>query len=278
MPPEKHALLGASSAERWLMCPPSARLGEQFPDTASEYAAAGTLAHAIAELKARKYFVEPMSNRAFNARLKKLKEDPHYDKGMDAATDTYLEHLKALAMSYGSVQPFVALETRVDFGDCVPEGFGTTDCIIIGAGRMCVADYKNGAGVLVEAEANPQMMLYALGALKVYAPIYGDTIREVHLSIVQPNAGGVREWDTTVEALREWGEKVVKPAAALAWEDIIAESCPSISWTEIRMRFKVIWELSILLMSRISLIRLNRCLEEIEIFCRQSVTRSWSPR
>ena len=94
------------------MCPPSARLGEQFPDTASEYAAAGTLAHAIAELKARKYFVEPMSNRAFNARLKKLKEDPHYDKGMDAATDTYLEHLKALAMSYGSVQPFVALETR----------------------------------------------------------------------------------------------------------------------------------------------------------------------
>ena len=56
MPPEKHALLGASSAERWLMCPPSARLGEQFPDTASEYAAAGTLAHAIAELKARKYF------------------------------------------------------------------------------------------------------------------------------------------------------------------------------------------------------------------------------
>lgn len=85
MPPEKHALLGASSAERWLMCPPSARLGEQFPDTASEYAAAGTLAHAIAELKARKYFVEPMSTRMFNARLKKLKEDPHYDKGMDAA-------------------------------------------------------------------------------------------------------------------------------------------------------------------------------------------------
>ena len=155
------------------MCPPSARLGEQFPDTASEYAAAGTLAHAIAELKARKYFVEPMSTRTFNARLKKLKEDPHYDKGMDAATDTYLEHLKALAISYGSVQPFVALETRVDFGDYVPEGFGTADCIIIGAGRMCVADYKNGAGVLVEAEANPQMMLYALGALKVYAPIYG---------------------------------------------------------------------------------------------------------
>lgn len=218
MPPEKHALLGASSAERWLKCPPSARLGEQFPDTASEYAAAGTLAHAIAELKARKYFLEPMPTRTYNARLKKLREDPHYDKGMEAATDLYLEHLKALAMSYSSVQPFVALETRVDFGDFVPEGFGTADCVMIGAGRMCVADYKNGAGVLVEAQENPQMMLYALGALKVYAPIYGDTIREIHLSIVQPNAGGVREWETTVEALRAWGEEVVKPTASLAWE------------------------------------------------------------
>lgn len=218
MPPEKHALLGASSAERWLNCPPSARLGEQFPDTASSYAAAGTLAHAIAELKARKYFTEPMSTRSFNSRLKKLKEDPNYDKGMDAVTDTYLEYLKSLAMSYGSVQPFVALETRVNFEDYVPEGFGTADCVIIGADRMCVVDYKNGAGVLVAAEANPQMMLYALGALKVFAPIYGDSIRNIHLSIVQPNAGGIREWGCTVDDLREWGETVVKPAASLAWE------------------------------------------------------------
>lgn len=218
MPPEKHALLGASSAERWLHCPPSARLGERFPDTASPYAAAGTLAHSIAELKARKYFLEPMSTRTYHARLKKLREDPHYDKGMEAATDLYLEHLKALAMSYGPVPPFVALETRVDFGDFVPEGFGTADCVLIGGDRICVADYKNGAGVLVEAQENPQMMLYALGALKVYAPVYGDTIRRVHLSIVQPNAGGIREWETSVEALRAWGEGVVKPAAVLAWE------------------------------------------------------------
>lgn len=217
MPPSNHALLGASSSKRWLNCPPSARLGEGLPDTPSDYAAAGTLAHAIAELKVRKY-IEPMSTRSYNSQMKKLKADPHYDKGMDAATDSYLEHIKALAMSYGAVQPFIALETQVDFSDFVPEGFGTADCIVVAPPRMCVVDYKNGAGVLVEAEDNSQMMLYALGALKTYYPIYGDSIREIHLSIVQPNAGGIREWDTTVEALREWGETVVKPAAALAWE------------------------------------------------------------
>ena len=217
MPPEKHALLGASSAHRWLNCPPSARLGEQFPDTASDYAAAGTLAHAMAELKARKYFLEAVPTRTYNARMKKLKADPHYDKGMDAATDLYLEHLKSLAMSYGDITPFVALEVRVDYGDYVPEGYGTADCVIIGGDRLCVVDYKNGAGVPVEAENNPQLMLYALGALHVYAPIYGDKIRTIDLSIVQPNAGGVKQWMTTAVELFAWAMTTVQPAARLAW-------------------------------------------------------------
>lgn len=214
---DAHALLSASSSERWLHCPPSARLGEQFPDTGSAYAAAGTLAHAIAELKARKYFLEPMSTRTYNARMKKLKEDPSYDKGMDASTDEYLDYLKALAMRFGAAQPFVALETRVDFSDYAPEGFGTADCIMIGDRRLCVNDYKNGSGVPVEAENNSQMMLYALGALKLYAPIYGDTIREIHLAIIQPNAGGVKEWSCTRAELEAWGLSYVQPRAALAY-------------------------------------------------------------
>lgn len=215
--PEQHALLSASSSERWLRCPPSARLGEQFPDTGSKYAAAGTLAHALAELKARKYFLEPMSTRTYNSRLKKLKEDPSYDKGMDTSTDEYLDYLKNLTMTFGAVQPFVALETRVDFSDYAPEGFGTADCIIIGSGRLCVNDYKNGVGVPVEAEHNSQMMLYALGALKLYAPIYGDTIQEIHLAIIQPNAGGVKEWSCTRAELEAWGLDYVQPRAALAY-------------------------------------------------------------
>lgn len=218
MPPELHSPLGASGAKRWLNCPPSVKLSEGLPDTASSYAAAGTLAHAIAELKAQRYFMAAMSTRAYNAEMKRLKADPNYDRAMDGDTDTYLEHLKALAMSYGTIQPFVALETRVDYGDYAPGGFGTADCIIIGGDRMCVADYKNGAGVPVDAEMNPQMMLYALGALKVYWPIYGDSIKHIHLSIIQPNSGGIKEWDTTMDAVRDWGEKVVKPAAALAAE------------------------------------------------------------
>lgn len=215
--PEQHAKLSASSAYRWLNCPPSVRLAEQFPSTTSSYAEAGRLAHSIAELKARKYFLEPMSARTYNSLQKKLQADPYYDKGMEDSTDTYLEVLKETALAFAQ-SPFVALETRVDFSDCVPDGFGTADCIMISGDTIVVIDYKNGAGVPVEAEENPQMMLYALGALQVYAPIFGDSIRKTVLKIVQPNAGGTKEWETTVEQLRIWASETVQPTAQLAFD------------------------------------------------------------
>lgn len=219
MPPEKHALLGASSAHRWLNCPGSARLTENMPETTSPYAEAGRLAHEIAELKARQYFIETLPKRSYNAKLKKLKESEHYERGMDGATDEYMEHLKARAMSYPTA-PTVALEVQVDFSDVVPEGFGTADCIMIGSGRLDVVDYKNGSGVIVEAENNSQMMLYAWGALRYFKPIFGNSIETVHMSIVQPNAGGVREWETPIDGLIQWLIYTAKPKAQSAWDGV----------------------------------------------------------
>lgn len=215
--PEQHALLSASSSARWLHCPPSVRLGEGIQETTSEYAEAGRVAHAIAEIKARSYFLEPCTKRQLTAALKPLKADPHYDKSMDTATDIYLDYLKELAMRYGTAQPAVALEVRVDYSDYAPEGFGTSDCVMVGGDMLSVVDYKNGAGVPVSAEDNSQMMLYALGALKLYEPIYGASIQNIHMAIVQPNAGGVKEWETTREYVEAWGAQEVRPVAELAY-------------------------------------------------------------
>ena len=174
------------------------------------------MAHSIAELKARKYFLEPMGTREYGISLKKLQEDSYYDKRMDDSTDAYLEVLKETAMGFAN-PPFVALETRVNFSDYVEDGFGTADCIMIGGDTIVIIDYKNGAGVPVESEDNPQMKLYTLGALQVFAPIFGDSVKRVVLKIVQPNAGGTKSWETTVDLLRTWGTDVVKPTAAKAF-------------------------------------------------------------
>lgn len=222
--PEIHAKLSASASHSWLNCPQYIKVQELFPESTSSYAEAGRLAHAIAEYKARSYFLEPVGKRGYNARLKKFAAEPDYDPAMEEATELYLETLKEQAMTF-SAPPFVALEARVDYSEYAPDGFGTADCIMIGGGRIVICDYKNGAGVPVEAERNSQMMLYALGALASFRPIYGDTTTTARLVIIQPHAGGVKEWEISVEELTRWGHEVVAPRAKTALEGA-EPACP----------------------------------------------------
>lgn len=212
--PEKHALLSASSADRWMHCPPSARLTEGLPDTTSEYAQAGRVAHAIAELRLRKQFLEPMSQKTFTLRLNKIKKDPHFDPEMLHTTEEYADFVTEQALAFPA-QPYVAVEQQLDLGSFVPEGFGTADCVLIGAGVLHVIDYKHGQGHPVEAQDNPQLKLYALGAIMRYYQFYD--IQTVRMSIVQPRAGGIKTWDTTREALIDWGVQTVRPLAKMAF-------------------------------------------------------------
>lgn len=209
-----HALLSASGAYCWLHCTPSARLEATLPDTTSEAAKKGTLAHEIAELKLRKWN-EPMGPRKFAAALKKFKADPLYEPEMDTHTDMYVDYIKSVVHGFSS-PPYIAIERKVDLTAFVPDSFGTSDCIIIGGKQLHVIDYKNGQGHPVEAERNPQMMLYALGALRAYSMLY--EIETVHLAIVQPKVWQrPSEWSLSASDLLAWGE-LIKPIAQQAFD------------------------------------------------------------
>lgn len=209
-----HALLSASGAHRWLHCPPSARLEATLPDTESEAAKRGTLAHEISELKLRKAFTDQMPTRTYNAALKKFKAHELYEPVMEDHTNAYLDYVQKIVHSFPS-PPFVAIERKVDLTDYVPESFGTSDCIIVGSRQLHVIDYKNGQGVPVGAEDNPQMKLYALGALKAFSLLF--PIDTVHLAIVQPKVWEQpSEWSLSAADLLAWGESI-KPIALQAF-------------------------------------------------------------
>lgn len=210
--PDKHAILSPSAAHRWLHCTPAPRVEAEFPETTSEYAEEGRLAHSVCELAAKKKFTV-MNNRAYNSRLKKLKADPKWDDEMLSTAATYVEHLTEHAMRFEHA-PYVALEVQVDITDYAPEAFGTCDCIMIGGDELIITDYKHGKGVPVSAQDNPQMLLYALGALKLYRPIYGDMIRRVSTYIDQPRLDSYDGASMTVEELLAWGESIKSKAAA----------------------------------------------------------------
>lgn len=212
--PDKHAILSPSAAHRWLHCTPAPRVEAEFPETTSEYAEEGRLAHSVCELAAKKKFTV-MNNRTYNSRLKKLKADPKWDDEMLSTAATYVEHLTEHAMRFEHA-PYVALEVQVDITDYAPEAFGTCDCIMIGGDELIITDYKHGKGVPVSAQDNPQMLLYALGALKLHRPIYGDMIRRVSTYIDQPRLDSYDGASMTVEELLAWGESI-KPKAAAAF-------------------------------------------------------------
>lgn len=203
-----HAVLSASGSHRWLNCTPSARLELEFENTGSEAAREGTAAHALCEHKLK---------RALHMRSRRPVSDYDSDE-MEECTDAYAEFVMEQYETAKQVcdDPVVLIEQRLDFSCYVPDGFGTGDCLIISDDRLHIIDFKYGMGVLVEAEDNPQMKLYALGALAVYDALYD--IREVSMTIFQPRRENVSTWTIPVEDLKAWAENELKPRAKMAYD------------------------------------------------------------
>ena len=204
----RHALLSASSSKRWLNCTPSARLEEQFAEETgnSVYAEEGTAAHALAEHKLK---------RCLKRRSKRPVSDYQCDE-MEECTDGYVAYaMEQVELARQECKdPVVLIEQRLDYSAYVPEGFGTGDLLIVADRVLTVVDLKYGKGVAVDAEWNPQMMLYGLGALELFGAIYD--IETVRMAIYQPRLESVSTWEVSVVELMEWVEAELKPRAALA--------------------------------------------------------------
>ena len=212
-----HALLSPSSAYRWLNCPLAPRLEATLPDKSSPYAEEGTLAHSVCEITAKKHF-KKIKAADYNRDLDKLKTHKLWNDEMLTTAEIYVEHLAEKAMSFEHA-PYVVFEVRVDISSYVPEAFGRCDCVMFGDNTLVITDYKHGKGVPVSAEANPQMMLYALGALKLYQPIFGDAIENISMCIDQPRLNSYETWNCSKTDLTNWGESI-KPKAQQAFNGI----------------------------------------------------------
>lgn len=206
----KHALLSASSSHRWLNCPPSARLGEKYEDKGSSYAAEGTEAHTLCEYKLK---------TALGIRTK----DPttsltYYSEEMEECANGYAAYIIELVETakQNCADPVVLIEQRLDFSKYVEGGFGTGDCVIIADGTLNVIDFKMGAGVLIAADDNPQMKLYALGALELFDGIYD--IDTVSMTIYQPRRDNISTHTVFKESLYQWAAETLKPIAELAYD------------------------------------------------------------
>lgn len=202
----QHALLSASASKRWMNCTPSARLEEKFPEEESTFAAEGSAAHALAEHKLRKYM-----------KLRSRKPRSEYDSDeLDEYTDQYVNYAieRIEEGRKNCMDTVVLIEQRLDYSTYVEGGFGTGDLIIVRDNTLEIIDLKYGRGVSVEAERNPQMMLYALGALELFDTLYD--IETVRMTIHQPRLESISSWEISVDDLKVWAEEDLRPKAELA--------------------------------------------------------------
>ena len=205
----KHAVLSASSSERWLNCTPSARLCEAYEDKGSDYAAEGTDAHTLCEarlkLKLGMAVWDPVEDLSW------------YNEEMEECAQGYAAYVVELleTAKQTCADPVVMIEQRVDFSRWVKEGFGTADCILIADGVLNIVDYKHGKGVEVSAVCNPQMRLYALGALEIFDDIYD--IEEIRMTIYQPRKANISVDSIAKDDLLRWADTELYEKAEMAY-------------------------------------------------------------
>lgn len=207
MPPEVHSVLGASAADRWMNCTPSARLTESMEDEGSVFAAEGTAAHELCEWKVRK---------ALKMRAGTRPASEYWTDEMEECSDDYRDYIIDLVGDAKKTckDPITLVEQHLDFSCYVPDGFGTGDFLLVADKTLNVVDFKYGRGVAVYADHNPQMMLYSLGALNLFDCLYD--VETVTMTIFQPRLQSVSTWSIKAKALYRWAEEELKPKAELA--------------------------------------------------------------
>lgn len=207
MPPEVHSVLGASAADRWMNCTPSAQLTAGMEDETTTFAVEGTAAHALCEWKVRK---------ALKMRAGRRPTSDYWTDEMEEFTDDYRDFVMDLVgqAKQHCKDPVTLIEQHLDFSCYVPDGFGTGDFLLVADKELNVVDFKYGRGVAVYADHNPQMMLYALGALNLFDCLYD--IEQVTMTIFQPRLSSISTWTITAAELYQWAEEVLKPKAELA--------------------------------------------------------------
>lgn len=194
-------IVGGSTAKRVINCPASVKLVQQMPPKpSSEHADRGTLLHnVIAELLE----FDKKPEQCIGAQYKtQILTQELIDEKIIPALEALNEIDPDKTMEY-------MVETRVGFGDYLPNVFGSTDLLGRKGRRAIVLDWKFGDGVLVDVEDNAQLLFYAAAAMRTPACQWVfEGVEEIECVIVQPPA--IRRWVTTPERVKQFEVELAK--------------------------------------------------------------------
>lgn len=198
---DAHSKFSASSSHRWMTCPGSMVLESTQPNSSSSYADEGSAAHWVASevLLGNLTLAGAVGQDWW---LSEGGKPVRITQDMCDHVQTYIDTVK----TYGGE---LLVEQRVHYHNWLgckkEEAFGTSDAVIMDGDLITIVDLKFGMGVRVFAEENPQLMLYALGALYEFEML-GD-FKRARMVISQPRLGHHDEWECDVAELHAFAAR-----------------------------------------------------------------------
>lgn len=210
-PTEAHSVLSPSAADRWIQCPASIRMERELVvlDTAppeSVYAAEGTAAHVLGFLMASYELAGTLDALRFQAKLRQWRKGGWDEEEMRPHIRGYVDFLRSRRDEMGAA---LLLEQKLPTG--VPSCWGTSDAVLVSPQEIEIVDLKYGMGVRVDAEENPQLRLYGVGALEAFGDLLGE-IETVHLTVYQPRVSNVATETLAASELRAWRDSIIPVA------------------------------------------------------------------
>lgn len=209
-------LLSPSAAHRWLHCTAAPRLEStvEVDEETFKKNEESTLAHAYCARKLKKFLGQDTTEED---RVIRMLSGKYHTEEMDEYTPLYeafvLECLEDARRNCPDARLLVGV--RLDLTEYIPEAFDTADAVIVADGWMEVIDFNYDL-VEVKAWHNPQMQIYALGALKLFAGDYGIT--NVRMTIYQLRSFTHSSWVLFAQTLYRWGFSELKPQALVAFD------------------------------------------------------------
>lgn len=219
-----HSYWSASKFESIMLCPGKIVLEDGAPENTNSYAAEGTAAHqvltwALQEDRPAAAYIGRQIHLDASGRVCEP-ADAAYTYEVDAEMAEHVQVCVDYVNDLRGDDGVVFADIRVNYSSYldtpVESAWGTADVVVARGSELIVVDFKYGRGVEVSAERNPQMSLYALGALYAYQGLVAD-FEHVRMAIVQPRVKRApSEWDCSVEELEAWGRSTARSAVASA--------------------------------------------------------------
>ena len=213
-PASSHTVASPSALHRLMRCPGSAVLCKSVPEKSSSYAEEGTLFHSVMEYILKSKLGEQVTNKWIRMYIETYSTIVLEKEAIDEMIDCVQDAVEWFNLNFVNANQIIA-ETRLPmyYSD---RDYGTADVIVLFDDRLVIVDWKYGKGVDVSPNNNPQLISYAVSALKYLSSQHIDirNFKEVETIIYQPRiytGDTVKSYKYTMQELVQQS-KIIKGA------------------------------------------------------------------